>query len=493
MPTETATSDTLRLAFLDGITTPDPDTAYESSELNLVNSAYEGLLSYQPGIDEPELIGVLATDWSANDDNTQFTFTLREGVTFHDGTPFDASAVKASFDRRNTLGEGPSYMTAGVASVDEISDHEIVITLDSPNSSFLDLLASPFGPKMISPAAIAEHPAEGDVDWFDTNDAGTGPYTYGDFQVGSSYELVEYDDYWGDAPGYPRVTFDVLSDMSTVQLELQSGDLDGIIGYTDAPTFAAFQQDDALTTYRFPSMQTPTMFINPASAELGDEGTRVALVSGIDFAALTAAALGSTAEPTDQVFPVNLLDASLNEQVVPYDADTLSELSTGALSGTTISIAYAENSPAGRALSDNLAAILNGAGINAESIAYGSGTYYSALEAGADAPDITFFTGFPDTAHPDAWAYVFYTPQGGLDLFGAEVDGVSDLLDAALANGDPELYGEVAQLVSASGYWRSVATMLGTAVFQKTVAGVEDSNTPVITSVLDLSKLHPAA
>lgn len=487
-------SSELRLALLGDISTPDPDTAYDGSELNIVNSAYEGLLGFVPGQAEPELTGVLATDWTASDDNTVFTFKLRDGVTFHDGTPFTADAVQSSFDRRNEIGEGPAYMTSGVASIEVTSDHDVTITLDQPNSSFLELLASPFGPKMISPTALADHPVTtGDDDWFDVNDAGTGPYTYGDFEPGTSYELTAYDSYWGEDPGYKNVQFDVFSNSATIQLELESGGIDGLIGYADATTFAQLERSGGLTTYAFPSMETPTMFVNPKSPDLADQGVRRSFVSAIDFNSLATAALADTATPTDGVFPAALLPADLNTQAIPFDSSALAQLAKGRLDGSTITIAYVQAGPPAHALSDNLAAVLNGAGIAAESVGYDTGSYYSALSDGASAPDITFYSGFPDTAAPDAWAHVFYTPAGGLDLFGADVPGVADLIDQATITGDDALYGQVAQLVSESGYWRSVATSLGLAAFQKGITGVDHAYSPVITGVLDIALLTPPA
>lgn len=487
-----AADTTLKMAYLGGISVPDPDTAYDGQELNLVNSAYQGLLGYTTGDASAELVGVLATDWTANESNTEFTLTLREGVTFHDGTPFTAEAVAASFQRRAEVDRGPAYMVAG-ATVEALSDYEVKITLEWPNDSFLDLLASPFGPKMISPAAIEEHPvvADEEEDWFDTHSAGTGPYEYGSFEPGVSYQLTAFDEYWGDAPGYEEVTFDVMADFGSMQLAVENGEIDGFISVGNPTAYEAMSQNEDLATYAWESMQTATMFVNPQSAELGDDATRLALLSGIDFEALATDSLGALGEPTTEVFPEHLIDSSLNQQVIEHDAAALEALAPE-LEGQTISIAYPSSTVEAQALSDNLAAQLNGAGIAAESIGLGQGTFYPEVAKGADAPDIALFNGYPDTAHPDAWAFVFYTPDGGLDLFGADVPGVADDLSAALETGDEELYGQVAQSVSASGYWYSVAKQLGTAVFSADVQGVDGAWAPVVSSVIDLAQLSPA-
>ncbi len=494
--TDDAASDgsgsTLNLAFFGDISTPDPDTAYDGSELNLVNSAYEGLVTYEPGVAEPTLAPALATEWSVNEDNTVYTFTLRPDVTFHDGTELTSAAVEPSFARRTAVDAGPAYMVADVASVETPSDTEVVITLKAPSSAFLDYLASPFGPKIISPKALEENSTDNGSDFFATSDAGTGPYEYGTFDKGTSYELTAYPDYWGDAPGYDTIDFTVVSNAATLQLQLESGDIDGIAGYNDKTSFEAYQAGDKLATYAFPSMQTPTLFVNPASAALGDTTARLAFLSSIDFASLADAALGATAEPTTELFPANMVDPSLDQQAITYDPAALDGLAT-TLAGKSISIGYASISPDAQALSDNLAAVLNGAGVSATSVGYAQGTYYSSLSDPAAAPDLTFYAGFPDTGAPDAWARVFYSPSGGLDLFGATVDGLDALLDQALQTGDESLYGEIATKVSESGYWYTVASSKGTAVFQKSVGGVDESFNPVITGALTLSKLYPAS
>ncbi|HEX7824245.1 MAG TPA: ABC transporter substrate-binding protein [Mycobacterium sp.] len=491
--TSTHGANTLHVAFFGDISTPNPDTAYDGPELNLVDSAYEGLLDYAPGQQKPQLVGKLATSWKANPDNTQFTFTLRDGVTFHDGTPFDSSAVKASFDRRHAVGQGPAYMVDDVKSVETPSPTQVVVTLTEPNSAFLDLLASPFGPKMISPAALAAHPVtpEG-ADWFDTHDAGTGPYGYGTFVQGVSYELQANDHYWAAKPAYTTVKFAVLSSMSTIQLQLEQGSIDALIGYTDNVSFADYQANKKLATYAFPSMQTTMLMVNPASPALSDAAVRHRFLSGIDFPTLTRSALGGTAEVTDEVFAKGLVPSNLNQQVIPHDADALANLASGPLAGKTVRLAYAQNSGAAKALSDNLTAILNTAGIKATSTSLDVGTYYDELKKGADAPDITFYAGFPDTAHPGAWGSVFYAPTGGLNLFGANVTGLADVLAAARRTDDLALYGQAARMVSESGYWYSVATSKATVVAQPGVAGIDGAWHPVITGVLALNLLHPA-
>jgi peptide/nickel transport system substrate-binding protein len=489
----TSGSKTLRLAYLGDIPAPDPDTAYASPELALVNGAYEGLIAYQSGVNTAKLEPVLATDWKVDSTNTVFTFDLRKGVTFHDGTPFDASAVKASFDRRTAVNQGPAYMVAGVKSVDAPTDHQVVITLKDPNSAFLAYLASPFGPKMMSPTQLKAHAANNGTDYFDTHDAGTGAYEFGTFKKGTSYSLKAYPKYWGAAPKYTNVDFTVVSNISTVQLEIEGGQLDGIVGFGDKQSLASYKTNSALNTYEFPSLQTPTLFLNPKSAAFTSQATRVSLLSGLDFPSIASKSLGSTGKSTTEVFPPTMIDAAGDQQTIAHSASALSGLASGALSGTSLKIGYMAQSPAGQALAENIAAELNTAKISAKTISYPNGTFYSSMADPATAPDMAILTGYPDTAHPDSWARIFYTPKGGLDLYGTEIPGVEAQLDAMLVSGDPAGYSQVAKEVSASGYFYSLATVLGTAVLNKSVTGADKAWNLVVPDLLDLKLLAPKA
>ena len=130
-PNAAPTDKVLHLSFLqDPGQPPDPDIYYAGQGLLLTTNTYEGLLQYKAGTDKRELEPLLATEWTASPDNKVFTFKLREGVKFHDGTPFTSAAVKASFDRRLAVNQGPAYMVTDVESVTTQGDYGVTITLE---------------------------------------------------------------------------------------------------------------------------------------------------------------------------------------------------------------------------------------------------------------------------------------------------------------------------------------------------------------------------
>jgi peptide/nickel transport system substrate-binding protein len=121
-PNAAPTDKVLHLSFLqDPGQPPDPDIYYAGQGLLLTTNLYEGLLQFKAGTETPQLEPLLATDWTESPDHRVFTFKLREGVKFHDGTPFTSAAVKASFDRRLAVNQGPAYMVQDVDSITTVA------------------------------------------------------------------------------------------------------------------------------------------------------------------------------------------------------------------------------------------------------------------------------------------------------------------------------------------------------------------------------------
>src|SRR6266550_464522 len=137
-----ATSTTLRLGYYEDIQSPDPDIQYDIPGLELVNNVYEGLVRYQFG-SSTKILPWLATSWKVSPNKTVYTFTLRRGVRFHDGTQFNAQAFKYDLQRRLTLKQGAYYQVQDIKSISTPSSYVLVIKLKHPTSAFLDYLASP--------------------------------------------------------------------------------------------------------------------------------------------------------------------------------------------------------------------------------------------------------------------------------------------------------------------------------------------------------------
>ncbi|MDQ3809558.1 MAG: ABC transporter substrate-binding protein, partial [Chloroflexota bacterium] len=208
-------------------TTMDPAIANESQANIVVLSVYEPLVQYRTGTTE---IGPrLATEWKLSPDGKTYTFNLRPNVKFNSGAPMNAAAVKFSFERLATLGEGPAFVLAGIFDrVDVVDDLTVNVVLKTPVGHFLSMLPKVF---IVNPAFVKEH-ASADDPWakkylYDHVD-GTGPFTVERWDHNQQLIFAKNPSYWGlpDRPRLDRAVFRIIPDASTEQLLLEKGDLD---------------------------------------------------------------------------------------------------------------------------------------------------------------------------------------------------------------------------------------------------------------------------
>lgn len=155
----------------------------------LLYNVYEGLVRLDA---DGEVQPLLAESWEISDDGTEYTFQLQEGVTFHDGTEFNADIVKFSLERLDEWSANTPEMLSAVDSVEVIDDHEVTVHLSEPDYDALFWLAGPLG-TMFAPDS---------VDSLATDANGTGPFEFVNYENAVRMELARNDDYWGRLPGW---------------------------------------------------------------------------------------------------------------------------------------------------------------------------------------------------------------------------------------------------------------------------------------------------
>jgi peptide/nickel transport system substrate-binding protein len=217
---------------------------------------FEGLVRTAEGSSDVE--PALAESWETSADGLEWTFNLRDDVTFHDGEPFNAEAVCFNFDRwynfsgilqspavsyywGTSMGgfannEDPELGESLYAGCEASDDTTAVITLTRTSSSFLSALAMPAF-SIASPTALEEYGADevsGSAEspeftgTFGTeNPIGTGPFRLESWERGSELTLVPNEDYWGDPPQLDELIFTVISDGPARRQALEAGDIDG--------------------------------------------------------------------------------------------------------------------------------------------------------------------------------------------------------------------------------------------------------------------------
>ncbi|MDP4586323.1 MAG: ABC transporter substrate-binding protein [Microbacteriaceae bacterium] len=200
-----------------------------------IDNVYERLLDV--GIDGPDLIPSLATEVPTTEnglvskDRLVYTFPLREGVVFHDGTDFTADDVVYSWERVMTMNlpEGQAAaLVDSVESVKALDDFTVEVTLTEANASFLYSVVLNTVASIVSPEAVeANGGVEADTpsEWMDTNMVGTGPYTFGEWRRGESLTMIVNENYWGES-AKANVRWDITAEESSRVLALTAGDAD---------------------------------------------------------------------------------------------------------------------------------------------------------------------------------------------------------------------------------------------------------------------------
>jgi peptide/nickel transport system substrate-binding protein len=204
------------------VTTMDPAIAYDPPSEQVTSLAYQTLLTLKGS--STQLAPGLAVHWSDSQGGKVWTFQLRRGVRFADGTPFTSAAVKFSIERLVKMNQGPAWMFDVVKSIATPSPYTVVITLKYPYQPFAAALAQPAGGEMVSPPGVQQH---GNA-WFHDHTDGTGPYQAQEWIHGQEVVMTRNPYYWQGWKGnhFQRVILKIVTEPSTQQMLLESGQAD---------------------------------------------------------------------------------------------------------------------------------------------------------------------------------------------------------------------------------------------------------------------------
>lgn len=262
----------------------------------VILNVFDTLVAWTPP-DFGKLEGRLATAWTISPDGKVFDFTLREGVKFHDGTAFDADAVKFSLERTKTTNP---YVQATFNLIKEIavtSPKSVRITLAEPYPAFMSILAQPQS-AIVSPTA-----AKAAGDKFATNPVGTGPFVFKSYKADTEVVLEANPNYFRGAPKLSRLVFRVIPAASTRRLEIESGGVDvvqqgGQLAAIAAEDVAALSKNPNVTILTSPSQIIRQLEFNNNKTEgpFTDVRVRRAIAHAIDYDGLLSGIFGGTAE-----------------------------------------------------------------------------------------------------------------------------------------------------------------------------------------------------
>jgi peptide/nickel transport system substrate-binding protein len=275
---------------LNVVTDWDPATSY-SNEIIAMQNIYESLTRYD--IATKGVKPLLATKWTSTPDGKTWTFTLRDGVKFHDGNALTSTAAKAAIQRTMRLKGGAAYVWDAVKTIDTPDPRTLVFHLKY--AAPLDLIsASDYGAYIYDTAA----PGGGDLKDYVAkgHDTGTGPYTVASWNKGKETELRlgQVKDYWGGWSGshYTSVEFRDTPEVTTAWQQLQTGEV-SFVDRLNPQLFAQAKGVHGLKAQTTPSFENLIAFFNTASGPLKDVTVRKAVQAAIDYDGLVAALKGA--------------------------------------------------------------------------------------------------------------------------------------------------------------------------------------------------------
>ncbi|RMF85824.1 MAG: ABC transporter substrate-binding protein [Nitrospinota bacterium] len=272
--------------------TLDPAQMTTTTVANIVDYVVETLTKLAPdGSVQP----YLAERWSASADGLQYTFTLRKGVTFHDGTPFDAQAVKWNFDRlKDPTVRVPIRAPYPIEQTEIVDASTVRVTLKRPFVPFISALSWTTA-GLVSPGSVNK---KGNSYKNYTHIVGTGPYRFESRKKGERISMTRFEGYWGPKPYYDRVVFRIVPEAATRESLLLAGQADLTIlpPVADIP---ALQSNSAVKVLLAPSDRTIFIAINTQDPLLKDRRVRQALNYAVDKEAIIKNVLFGAADPMD--------------------------------------------------------------------------------------------------------------------------------------------------------------------------------------------------
>ncbi len=260
------------------------------SNMALLDLLYEPLVRYGPdGTIQP----ALATAWTIAPDGRTLTFQLRPQVTFHDGTPCDAAAIKWNFERWVGV-QAHSWLPSStrILKVDTPDARTVVLTLREPYYPTMQDLTLIRPVRFLSPQAVNEHGAF-------RQPIGTGPWKIASLAAQRAV-LVRHEGYWGDKPLLQQVVIDVILDAQTRIAALQSGEVQVIggeyLGTIPPESLGILQSTPGLTVLTGSSVMSLHLMARSAKPPLDDLRVRQALNHAIDRPGMVQAIFGGRAE-----------------------------------------------------------------------------------------------------------------------------------------------------------------------------------------------------
>lgn len=398
--------------------TLDPSCTTEMDSFKVTVNILETLVKCEK--DGNDVIPLLAESWKASEDGLKWVFKLRQGVKFHDGTPFDSNAVVFNFHRwmdpKNPYHNGPfsywSYNFGGfpgfVKSVTALSNYSVEILLNKPYAPFLYTLTMPaFG--IASPEAIKKYTGN-----LYENPVGTGPFVFKSWDRDKSIILERNQKYWNGSAKVDEIEFKVIPQNKDRLEELRQGTIH-IADYLSPDDIAYVKFDPNLYLHFRPSFNVGYLAINNEKPPFNDRTVREAISHGIDKEQLIFDVFDDLAKPAITFIPPSLWGYNGSLEAYEYNPEKSKQLlaEAGYPNGfsTTLWVmdATREYIPKPLKTAQFIKESLKQIGINVEIEVFNWNEYLNRIHNGEHEIALIGWTG--DYADPDNFLYTMFASE----------------------------------------------------------------------------------
>lgn len=463
----------------------DPAHETDGESLNVARNIFDTLVRYKE--ESTEIEPALATSWEVSPDGLAYTFKLRQGVKFHDGTLFSAEAVVLSFDRQLNPDKYPELKDTGpykywlgmsmgdiVQSVEAVDEFTVKFTLKRREAPFLANLGMHFA-SIVSPTALKKLTVD-----FTRNPVGTGPFKFVEWIKDDRIVLEANSEYWDGRPYLDRLIFRSIPDNTTRLFELQAGTIDVMV-FPNPEDVPLIEADPGFKVLRQPGMNVGYLAMHTGKKPFDDVRVRQAINHAINKKAIVDTiyeGLGTIAKN-----PLPPVVWGYNDQIQDYEYNPdkakalLKEAGYSNGFKTTLWAMPVPRpyNPNGQKVAEVIQADLQKVGIQARIISYEWGTYLEKTDHGEHDMALLGWTG--DNGDPDNFLYVL------LDKDNAKVpatniafyknDQVHDLLIQAKETFDPKerekLYQEAQIIIHQDAPWVPLAHSMVVVITKATV------------------------
>ena len=454
----------------------DPHAVTAVNDFRILMNVYDGLVQYKSGTLQVQ--PALAESWKISDDGLVYTFTLRSGVKFHDGSDFNAEAVKFNFDRMldeshpyHNTGPFPlSFFFSAIKEVKAVDTLTVQFTLDAPFAPFLSNLAYPTG-LIVSPEAVMKHGND-----FGRNPVGSGPFKFATWESNSHVIVERNEGYWGGAPALEAVVFRPITDANTRVAEMLSGGIDMMVE-VPPDNLQEMAKDSSFQIHEQAGPHLWFLILNAKEGPFKDKRVRQAINYAINKEAIVDNILQGTAIVAAGPTPPAFAWAYNNDLTpYPYDPEKAKALIKEAGFENAELTFYVTEGGSGMldpvAMGTSIQADLAKVGFKVKIETYEWNTFLGkvnpGLEGKADMAEMAWMTNDPDTLPFLALRTAAWPDKGGFNSGYYSNPAVDDLLEKARTSTDQaeraELYKKMQTIVYDDAPWAFIANWKQNAV-----------------------------